>query len=100
MAVVGGENSFAVGRQRLELLAGLQITTKAVERHAEAIRADIAGLEHQRRDRVVQLEAPEIIGGTVPRMYLELDRTHYLWCTPSWKADWVASKHNQPARGK
>lgn len=37
MALVGSNGSFAQGREQLEELAGLQVTTKAVERHAEAI---------------------------------------------------------------
>jgi hypothetical protein len=45
MASVGSETSFESGRQHLHVLAGLEVTTKAVERHAEAIGADIAGRE-------------------------------------------------------
>ncbi len=41
MAVVGSETSFDQGREQLELLAGLPVTTKAVERHAEALGAEI-----------------------------------------------------------
>ena len=32
MAMVGSESSFEGGRQQLQLLAGLEVTTKAVER--------------------------------------------------------------------
>ena len=42
LALVGSNGSFAQGREQLEALAGLNITTKAVERHAEAIGGDIA----------------------------------------------------------
>jgi hypothetical protein len=41
MAVVGSESSFEQGREQLELLAGIAVTAKAVERQAEAIGADI-----------------------------------------------------------
>ena len=75
MAVVGSESSFGVGRQQLQLLAGLEVTTKAVERHAEAIGADIVRREQQKRDRIVQLEFPEILGTPVPIMYVEMDGT-------------------------
>jgi hypothetical protein len=75
MAVVGSEASFDSGRQQLRLLAGLEITTKAVERHAEAIGTDIVTRERDKRDRVLQLEFPEILGPAVPRMYIELDGT-------------------------
>jgi hypothetical protein len=75
MAVMGGSNSFGLGRQQLELLAGLKVTTKAVERHAEAIGSDIARREQQRRDRRLQLEFPEILGTTTPKLYVEMDGT-------------------------
>ena len=41
LAAVGQEAAFAHGRQQMELLAGLSVTTKAVERTAEAIGGDI-----------------------------------------------------------
>jgi hypothetical protein len=43
-AVVGSDTSFHHGWEQLELLAGLTVTRKAVERHAEEIGADIARL--------------------------------------------------------
>jgi hypothetical protein len=75
MAVVGSETSFDNGRQQLLLLAGLEFTTKAVERHAEAIGTDIVGREQAKRDRVVQLEFPDILGTAVPVLYIEMDGT-------------------------
>jgi hypothetical protein len=75
MAAVGSETSFDSGRQQLHLLAGLEVTTKAVERHAEAIGADIVGREQAKRDRVVQLEFPDILGAAVPVLYVEMDGT-------------------------
>src|SRR6202030_1391111 len=41
MAVVGSEASFQQSREQLELLAGIAVPAKAVERHAEAIGVDI-----------------------------------------------------------
>jgi hypothetical protein len=75
MAVVGSESSFDGGREQLQLLAGLEVTTKAVERHAETIGSDIAGREQGKRDRVVQLEFPDILGAAVPVLYIEMDGT-------------------------
>ncbi len=75
MAAVGSEASFESGRAQLQLLAGLEITAKAVERHAEAIGGDISRREQDRMKRVVQLEFPGILGSAVPIMYLELDGT-------------------------
>jgi hypothetical protein len=37
LALVGSEAPFDRGRQQLELLAGLEVTAKAVERTAETI---------------------------------------------------------------
>jgi hypothetical protein len=39
-ALVGQEAPFDRGREQLQLLAGLEVTTKSVERTAEAIGAD------------------------------------------------------------
>src|SRR5204863_6914033 len=46
-AVVGQEAPFEDGRQQMKLLADLEVTTKAVERTAEAIGEDIATRELQ-----------------------------------------------------
>jgi hypothetical protein len=75
MAVVGSETSFEHGREELELLAGLQVTTKAVERQAEAIGADIAQQEQAQTKRAKQLELPTVIGPAVPVLYIEMDGT-------------------------
>jgi hypothetical protein len=42
MGLVGSESSFEQGREQLELLAALEVTTKAVERQAEALGMEIA----------------------------------------------------------
>jgi len=76
LAAVGSETSFNSGREQLHLLAGLEVTTKAVERHAEDIGADIVAREQSSRDRVVQLQFPEILGAAVvPVLYVEMDGT-------------------------
>jgi hypothetical protein len=75
MAVVGSESSFQGGREQLQLLAGFEVTTKAVERHAEAIGADIVRREQDKRNRVVQLVFPDILGAAVPVLYVEMDGT-------------------------
>jgi len=64
-----------LGVKQLQLLAGLEVTPKAVERHAEAIGADMVEREQKRRDRMVQLEFPDILGAAVPVMYIEMDGT-------------------------
>ena len=42
MALVGTESSFDHCREQWETLAGLKVTAKAVERHAEAIGSEVA----------------------------------------------------------
>jgi hypothetical protein len=74
-AQVGQQAPFDQGREQLRLLAGLQITTKSVERAAEAIGADIAQREQQEIDRAVQLDLPLIVGEPVPILYVQMDGT-------------------------
>lgn len=77
MALAGHHAPFDFGRQEMEALAGLVVTTKAVERIAEAIGADIARQqEHQMRenmrpDLAVQTSERE----QIPIMYIEIDGT-------------------------
>jgi hypothetical protein len=51
LAVVGQSTPFDQGREQIKLLAGLEVTTKAVERTAEAIGEDIA---EQEREQIQQ----------------------------------------------
>jgi hypothetical protein len=46
-ALVGQEAPFDHGREQMKVLAGLEVTTKAVERTAEAIGGDIAQRQQQ-----------------------------------------------------
>jgi hypothetical protein len=74
-AVVGQETPFDHGRQQMKLLAGLEVTTKAVERTAEAIGEDIATREQERIQRAVQLDLPVVLGEPVPILYVQMDGT-------------------------
>ena len=74
-ALVGQDAPFDHGRQQMKLLANLDVTTKSVERSAEAIGEDIAAREQQRIQRAVQLDLPIIIGKPVPILYIEMDGT-------------------------
>jgi len=65
-AVVGQAAPFDHGRQQLKLLANLEITTKAVERTAEAIGENIAAREQVEMQRAMQLDLPIVIGKPVP----------------------------------
>ncbi|HET8824308.1 MAG TPA: ISKra4 family transposase [Terriglobales bacterium] len=74
-ALVGQEASFDHGREQMKLLAGLEVTTKSVERVAKSIGSDIARQEQQEIDRAVQLELPIIVGRAVPVLYVQMDGT-------------------------
>lgn len=74
-AVVGQEASFDHGRQQMKQLADLDVTTKAVERTAEAIGQDIAARERQEMHRAMQLDLPMVMGAAVPILYVQMDGT-------------------------
>ena len=74
-AVVGQEAPFDHGRQQMKLLAGLDLTTKAVERTAEAIGEDIAACEREEMNRAMQLDLPMVVGERIPILYVEVDGT-------------------------
>lgn len=75
MALAGSEASFDAGREQLELLAGLEVTAKSVERHAEAIGADMAAREQVEIRRAKQLELPEVCAPAASVFYIEMDGT-------------------------
>jgi hypothetical protein len=74
-AVVGQEAPFGHGRKQMKLLADLEVTTKAVERTAEAIGEDIAAREQAEIRRGMQLDLPVIVGKPVPILYVQMDGT-------------------------
>ncbi len=75
LAVVGSEAPFGHGREQLALLAGLEVTTKAVERTAEAIGGDIAESEQREIRRAMQLDLPVVVGEPIPIMCVQMDGT-------------------------
>jgi hypothetical protein len=75
LAMVGLEAPFDHGRQQMKLLANLEVTTKAVERTAEAIGEDIAKREQKEIQRAMQLDLPMIVGEPIPVLYIQLDGT-------------------------
>jgi hypothetical protein len=74
-ALVGQEVPFDHGREQMKLLAGLEVTTKSVERVAEGVGADVARCEQQEIDRALQLDLPIIVGEPVPILYVQMDGT-------------------------
>jgi len=74
-ALMGQQAPFGHGREQMKVLAGLEVTTKAVERAAEAIGDDIAQREHQAIQRAVQLDLPMVVGEPIPLLYVQMDGT-------------------------
>jgi hypothetical protein len=62
----------------MKQLADLEVTTKSVERTAEAIGADIAQEERQ-TGKAVQLDLPVVVGQPIPILYVQMGR--------DWRAD-------------
>jgi hypothetical protein len=74
-AMVGQEAPFDHGRQQMKVLAGLEVTTKSVERTAEAIGADIAQREQTEIHKALQLELPAVAGEPISVLYVQMDGT-------------------------
>jgi hypothetical protein len=74
-ALVGQEAPFDHGRRQMKLLADLEVTTKAVERTAEAIGENIALREQEEMQRAMQLDLPIVVGDPVPILYVQMDGT-------------------------
>jgi hypothetical protein len=74
-ALVGQQAPFDHGREQLQLLAGLEVTTKSVERVAEAIGADIAQREQREIEKALQLNLPIVAGEPIPVLYVQMDGT-------------------------
>jgi hypothetical protein len=74
-AMVGQQAPFDHGREQMKLLAGLEVTTKTVERTAEAIGGDIARGEQGEIQRAVQLDLPGVVGEPIPILYVQMDGT-------------------------
>ncbi len=73
MGRVGGKAPFAEGRRDLEELAGVRVTTKAVERVAETLGEQVeAGARQEREAALAGKVAPL---PPVPKLYLAIDGT-------------------------
>jgi hypothetical protein len=75
LSVVGSEVPFEHGRQQMKLLAGLEVTTKTVERTAEAIGEDIRARQQEQIQKAMQLDLPVIVGQPIPILYVQMDGT-------------------------
>jgi hypothetical protein len=74
-AMVGQDAPFDHGREQMKVLAGLEVTTKSVERTAEAIGADIARCEQGEVQKALQLDLPVTAGEPIPILYVQMDGT-------------------------
>jgi len=74
-ALVGQQAPFDEGREQLKVLAGLEVTTKSIERIAEAIGEDIAQRETDEIHKAIQLDLPVVIGEPIPILYVQMDGT-------------------------
>jgi hypothetical protein len=74
-AMVGHESPFDHGREQMKVLAGLEVTTKSVERTAEAIGADIAQREQAGIQKALQLDLPVLMGKPIRILYVQMDGT-------------------------
>jgi hypothetical protein len=75
LATLDHADPFDHGRQQMQLLADLEVTTKAVERTAEAIGTDLAARHQQEIERAMQLDLPVIVGEPVAMLYVLMDGT-------------------------
>jgi hypothetical protein len=98
LALVGSQTSFEYGREELALLAGLEVTAKAVEHHAEAIGADIAANEQAEVRRAKQLHLPEVCAPSVPQKrsmqastFLSRTRVSHAGCAPVLRGAIIAN---------
>lgn len=74
-ALVGQQAPFDQGREQMKVLAGLEVTTKSVERTAEAIGEDIARRQREEMQKAIQLDLPVLAGKPIPVLYVEMDGT-------------------------
>jgi hypothetical protein len=70
LALIGSEAPFDRARRQIQLLAGLEVTAKAVERTAEAAGEDISAGEREEIQRAVQPDLPVMVGEPIPILYI------------------------------
>jgi hypothetical protein len=72
-SVVGSEMPFAPGCEPMKLLAGLDVTAKAIQRATEPIGMQIAQRDEQEIARAKQLVLPVVSTQSIPKMYVLMD---------------------------
>ncbi len=74
-ALVGQEAPFDHGREQMQVLAGLEVTAKSVERTAEALGADIAQREQGEIPNALPSPLPVLAAESLPILYVQMDGT-------------------------
>jgi hypothetical protein len=74
-ALVGQAAPFDQGREQMQVLAGLEVTAKSVERTAEGLGADIAQREQKEIQQALQLPLRAVAGEPIPILYVQMDGT-------------------------
>ena len=74
-AMMGQDAPFDDSREKMKVLAGLEVTAKSVERTAEAIGADIAQREQGDVQQALRLDLPVVAGELIPILYVQMDGT-------------------------
>ena len=74
-ATVANESAFVVGHRHIKLLAGIEVTAKAIERYSEAIGADIEKRADEYCEKVMGPEPPAVNLESIDTMYVEIDAT-------------------------
>jgi hypothetical protein len=74
-ALLGQAVPFERGREQLQVLAGLEVTAKSVERTAEALGAEMVQREQKESQQAVQLPLPTVPGEPIPILYVQMDGT-------------------------
>ena len=76
MAQVGGKEAFAEGRKDLEVLAGVRVTTKAVERVSEMTGQRIEEQNQREQEPILSGRVlPAWGGATIAKLYVAIDGT-------------------------
>ncbi len=75
MGRVGAKEPFAAGRRDLEELAGVAVQTKAVERVAEALGAQVETLSQREQTLTLRGQGKVVPLTAVPKLYLAIDGT-------------------------
>jgi len=74
-ALLGQAAPFEQGREQMQVLAGLEVTAKSVERAAENLGTEIAQRAQKESQQALQLPLPAVVGEPIPILYVQMDGT-------------------------